>query len=314
MRDFARALPVYVLLATAVGFVDWRTRTHNDVALTSYVPAVVHGTEPPPAKYRVLAPFAVAGVARILPVDPQISWVIGRWGLLFVTWIALHVLITTWFEAGVAVAGNTLLAALLPLTFTNTWPPPDQFFELALSAAACAAIARRRRWALAVILVLAALNRETSAFLVLLFGLSAHWCKRHVLWTGALAGLWALVYVGLRLVLGFVPYSAWNLRQNLVFMGLSRHGLLRSGFDPYTRIYAWLFVLLLLGMAVPIVRTWGRQPRMVRAAVGVVTPVFVVVAMLWSSVIETRIFTLLLPMLVPGLMFAWFSPTDQSVV
>src|SRR4029077_6116213 len=57
-------LPVYVALATALGFVDFRVRTHHERDL-AYTASVVAGTEEPPGRYRILAPYAFDGLTRL---------------------------------------------------------------------------------------------------------------------------------------------------------------------------------------------------------------------------------------------------------
>jgi hypothetical protein len=300
MQGFLRALPVYVLLATSLGYVDFHMRKLPEYGYATYVPNVIHGTEYPPGKYRVLAPYMFAAMARLLPIDRQESWVVFRWLCLLLAWVACHVLFTTWFDVGGAIAGTALIAALMPLTFTNSAPHPDHLVELALAAAAVAAIARRSDWAFGAILVLAAFNRETSAFLVLLYAFATPYSRAHLLRVVLFASVWAVVYVGLRLMRGFTPYDPWQVKQNIAYLGL----ILPKPYDPYFRRYAWFIVVLVAGLASVTLMRWRAQPRLVRAALVVVTPAFLATALCFSSIIETRIFTPLLPMLVPGIIFS----------
>ena len=53
----------------------------------------------------------------------------------------------------------------MPLTYTNSWPHPDHIPELALFTLACLAVARGHDGWFAAALIVASLNRETSAFL-----------------------------------------------------------------------------------------------------------------------------------------------------
>jgi hypothetical protein len=76
--------------------------------------------------------------------------------------------------------------------------------------------------------------------------------------------------------------------------------------DLYYRLFGWFFVALVLPLVVLIARSWDSQPRFMRVAAGVVTPLFLIVSVLFSSIIETRIFTPLLPLLVPGALVALF--------
>jgi hypothetical protein len=293
-------LPLYFALATALGFVDFRIRTHHERDL-AYTASVVAGTEEPPGRYRILAPYAFDGLIRLTRLAPDDSWFLFRWLCLLASFLAGHLYFRTWFETGAASAGNLLIAALLPLTFTNAWAHPDHLMELFLFTLACACLARDWNWGFAATLALNALNRETSAFLVLLFFLAKPIDRRRVIWSAGLAALWLAISLALRWRLGFASYDPWQAKQNLAFLAL-----LPAAYDPYYRAFAWFVVLLIGPLLWLIARTWAIQTRLNKVAAAVVTPVFVVTAFLFSSIIETRIFTPLLPLLIPAALTALF--------
>jgi hypothetical protein len=293
-------LPVYVALATALGFVDFRVRTHHERDL-AYTASVVAGTEEPPGRYRILAPYAFDGLTRLTRLAPGDAWFLFRWLCLFATLLAGHLYFRTWFEIGPAFAGNLLMAALLPLTFTNAWAHPDHLMELFLFTMACACLARGWNWGFAAALVLNALNRETSAFLVLLYSLARPIDRRHAGWSAGLAALWLMISMALRWRLGFASYNPWQARQNLEFLAL-----LPAAYDPYYRVFAWFVALLIAPLLWLIARTWPIQTRLSKVAAAIVTPAFLLVAFLFSSIIETRIFTPLLPLLIPAALTALF--------
>jgi hypothetical protein len=301
MRQWAAALPIYFLIATAIGFADFRMRAHPARGYEAYPQAVVANTEEPPGKYRVLAPFVFEGVVAATGADRQVLWVAFRWVSLLAGLLATHVLLTTWFSSAHAITGSMFSVLALLLTFTNSWPHPDHLVEWALSAGAVAAIARGRHAVFGGLLVLAALNRETSAFLVLLYVVASPWP-----WTGAhlrraavWSVVWGLLYAGLRYWRGVAWYDPWQVTRNLEFLGL-----LPDTYDPYFRAYAWFGVVLLAPVAWLGWRSWSRQPLLARAAALVVIPAFVVTAFCFSSIVETRIFTPLIPMLAVLVMFA----------
>jgi len=295
-------LPLYVALATALGFVDFRVRTHHERDL-EYTASVVAGTEEPPGRYRILAPYAFDGLTRLTRLAPVDCWFLFRWLCLFGSLLAGHLYFRTWFETGPAVTGNLLMAALLPLTFTNAWAHPDHLMELFLFTLACAALARGWDWGFAAALALSALNRETSAFLVLLFFLARPVDRRHVVWSAGLAALWLAITLSLRWRLGLASYNPWQAKQNLEFLAL-----LPAAFDPYYRVFAWFVALLIAPLLWLIARSWPIQTRLSKVAAAVVTPAFLLVAFLFSSIIETRIFTPLLPLLIPAALTALFPP------
>lgn len=293
------ALPIYLMAATAIGFADYRVRSQPVRGYEAYPQGVVANTEDPPGKYRVLAPFVFEGLVAVAPAERVVVWVAFRWISAFSALVATHLLLATWFPLTQALAGTLLSGVLLLLTFTNGWPHPDHLVEWALSAAALAAAVRGRDAWFAALLVLAALNRETSAFLWLFYAVSRPWTRAHLARTLGLGLTWATVYAGLRFWRGVAWYDPWQVTRNVEFLGL-----LPANYDPYYRAYAW-FGLILIGPAVWLGwKSWARQPRATRSALVVVIPTFLVTAFCFSSIIETRIFTPLIPMLAAIIMFA----------
>ncbi len=300
------ALPIYLMAATAIGFIDLRTRAFPERGFDEYPRAVVANTEDPPGKYRVLAPFAFEGAVSVTGLDREIVWVGFRWLCAFAALMATHLLMATWWPVTRAITGSLLSGTMLLLTFTNSWPHPDHLVEWALSAAAVAAIARGRDGAFAVLLCLAALNRETSAFLWLLYAAARPWSRAHIARTFGFGLGWVAIYAGLRLWRGVAWYDPWQATRNLEFLGL-----LPDNYDPYYRAYAW-FGVLFIGPAVwSAWRSWARQPRLTRSAMLVVVPAFVVTAFLFSSIIETRIFTPMIPLLAATVMFGLAGADSQ---
>lgn len=301
MGQWGAAIALYLLVATAIGFADFRMRAHPARGYEAYPQAVVANTEEPPGKYRVLAPFAFEGAVAATGADRQVLWVAFRWVTLFAGLLATHALLTTWFSSSQAITGSLFSAIALLLTFTNSWPHPDHLVEWALSAGAVAAIARQRHAVFGGLLVLAALNRETSAFLVLLYAVAVPWPwpAPHLRRTAAFGATWGLLYMGLRYWRGVAWYDPWQVARNLEFLRL-----LPDTYDPYFRAYAWFGVVLIAPVAWLAWKSWGRQPLLARAAVVVVIPAFVLTAFCFSSIVETRIFTPLIPMLAVLVMFA----------
>lgn len=302
---FIVLLPLYIAVATAMGFADYHSRPYPDLAFTEKIPEILAGKAEPPARYRVLAPWLADRIARATPFLPVTNWLIFRWLCLFVSLLAGHVYFRSWFGEGQAVAGNLLVMALLPLTFTNSWPNPDQFTELALFTFACACIARNWWPAFAIALVANAFNRETSAFLVLLYFLAAPFGREHLVRSLTAGVLWLGVTVGLRSRLGFVAYDPWQLRQNLGWLVP-----LPAGFPGYKRIYGWFFIVLLAPCLQLAWRSLGKVPRFIRVAAGIVAPLYLLTGVLFSSTIESRIFTAMLPLLAPAILATLFGAPE----
>lgn len=297
----AVALVLYVAVATSIGHVDYHIRAHPERGFAEYSPGVRAGTEPAPGKYRVLAPYVYDALTRATGVNARDSWIVFRWLALLASLLAAHWYFSTWFDSSASVTGSLLVAGLLPLTFTNSWAHPDHLVELCLFTLGCACVARGRAWWLAVIVGVAALNRETSAFLLPLFLFAAPVDRRRIAHATIVALVWLGVTIGLRLWLGFETYDPWQLGRNLEFMRL-----LPPAWDLYYRAFGWFVVVLALPLVWATVSSWPSLPRYVRVATTLVAPAFVVTGVLFSSVIETRIFTPLLPLLAPAALFALF--------
>jgi hypothetical protein len=293
-------LLLYVTLAVATGFADLRMRTHTDLVVKSYIPAVVAGTEDAPGKYRVFAPFLIDGLSRATGASLETTWYVTRLIWIFLAYCVFHVYLRTWFSPAAAVAGVSIVAATLPLTFTNSWPHPDSLPELALFTLGALAITRRSDLLFGVVLALSALNRETSVFLVLLYLVSEPLNRARLLRATLFGAEWFAIYAGLRAIRGLQHYDYWQAARNW-----SELGLLASNYDPYYRVYAY-FVLVLFGpMIYMALRSRNAPPFMRRALL--VVPCFIAVAFVFSSIIETRIFTPLYPLVLPAALFFLFS-------
>jgi hypothetical protein len=292
------AIILYAAAAIATGFVDLRVRAYPDYAFKTYVPAVLDGSYGAPAIYRVLMPYTLDWLTRATGLPAAAVWHLSRLLLCAAAYLVFHWYLRTWFSPLEATTGTFVLAALFPLTFTNSWAHPDHFAELLLFTAGCAAIARGRDWLFAAVLILATLNRETSVFLVLLYAIARPLSTRHIGKTAAIGSLWLVLFAGLRVLRGFENYEYWQLSKNIEFLKL-----LPPPRDPYYRAYAW-FGVVLAGplLAVALLRK-AMPPLFIRRALWVV-PMFGVVAFTISSIIESRIFTPLFALIIPAALFS----------
>ena len=288
------AFVLYMALAVATGFVDLRVRAYPDHGYTKYIPGVIDNTYGAPGTYRVLVPYVFDWLVRTIRIEPSTLWHLSRLVLLFASYVAFHWYLRTWLPTGAAVMGTAIVAALLPLTFTNSWAHPDHFAELLLFTLAAAAIAREQDALFGVLLAIAALNRETSVFLVLLYLLVRPLTAAHRWRTVSFGLLWAVVFVGLRVWRGFEQYEYWQLGRNFEFLRL-----LPPPRDPYYRAYAWFGIVAFAPLLWIASRARPRQPLFVQRALWVV-PAFALVAFTISSIIESRIFTPLFPLVVPA--------------
>jgi hypothetical protein len=294
MRAAGWLLPLYLAIAGASAFADFRMRAYPERPALEFIPAVVAGTADAPERYRVLVPFIVNALAGGERESLHSVWLAARLVSFVAACVALHWYLATWYDAARALAGTTMTMALLPLTFTNSWAHPDHIVELALFAFAAAALARGHFGAFVAGVGIAALNRETAVFLVLLCAAVSWPAKGWALRVAGAGAVWAVIYVGLRLWRGWVHYDYWQFWRNVEFLKL-----LPESYDPYYRMYAWFFVVAFTPLLVLALRAGDEAPLFARRAL-LVVPVYVVVAMSVSSIIEARIFTPLFTLIVPA--------------
>lgn len=306
------AFALYVSLAVALGFTDHRVRRFAEYVVTTYVPEVVQGTADAPSRYRVLAPFLIDAATRTSGASPLIAFLIIRLLCIYAGLVTTHVYLRRWYAPAAALLGTTLMAALLPLTFTNSWAHPDSMVEIVLFTAGCAAVVTKRDGWFFAILMLAALNRETSAFLLLLWAWQRLSSERTTAMLGRIIGVssaWIAVFVALRVIRGFATYEYWMLPTNLASLVP-----LPANFDPYVRMsgYMWLILTIpLMAFAVIGVRQTGWSSYFGRAVC--VAGSLIVVGFMISSVIESRIFTPLFPLLLPAAMAGLGVPIGDAI-
>ena len=296
-----RTAILYFCIAVSLAFVDHRVRReqYREHVMSAYIPSVLQGTSGAPAKYRVLMPYALTSITRTTDSDGYTIFLTSELLFILLSLVITHVYLSCWFPPAAAVGGTLALAAFLPLTFTNSWAHPDTFPDLFLFTAGCLAVATRRDLLLAAILFVGLFNRETMGFVALLWALERwpEWrSKRTILSAVLIFGISAGVYVGLRAALGFEHYEMWMVPRNL-----SYQTVLPAGFDPYTRVFGFFWILLI---AIPTWFAWegtrtAGAPRFFRSAL-IVGVCLSIIAWLFAAVVETRVFTPVLPLLLPG--------------
>lgn len=301
-----RALIVLLLLSVASGFADLRMRSYPTRSFSEFIPRVVAGTADAPERYRVLVPFAVDGFRRVTGLEPAGAWHLTRLALFFLGYLVFFIYLRTWFSPTVAMFGTALVAGTWPLTLTNSWAHPDHVAELVLFTAGCLAIAQQRTGWLIATFVVATLNRETAVFLIPTYIVAERISASRFAVACLLGGLWVAIYAGLRFWRGFVPYDYLQVVRNLDFLKL-----LPENYDPYYRAYAYFGLLLFGGLLAIAIHDAGPKPPFIARVLWVV-PLFGAVAFTISSIIETRIFTPLYPLIMPAVMSALAS-ADTSM-
>ena len=299
---------MYVSLAIATGFTDLRMRPHTDKVVTDYIPGVVANTEFAPGAYRILAPLIVHETAAVTGLSLQAAWYISRLLFILAAFWCVHLYLRTWFAPEQALAGVALTAATLPLTFTNSWPHPDSMPELALFTLGAMAVARRADALFAITLALAGSTGKRRRFSCCSTWSPSPSAVRTCGARGSSRGSGSSSMRACASSAASVITSTWQAGRNLADLGL-----LPANYDPYYRLYAYFAVFLfgpLLYLAIR-ARANDATPFFARRAL-LVVPCFVAVAFAFSSIIESRIFTPLYPLILPAAMFALFTPQRSA--
>jgi hypothetical protein len=298
LREARLWMPLCLTLALASGFIDLRARQYPEHPVKVYMPPVVAGTAEAPGRYRILVPYLNEGVTQAFLADRQYVWLGTRLATFFLAYAIVFHYLRIWFPVAGAIAGMALVAGAMPLTFTNSWAHPDHIAELALFTLGCLTIARGRDLAFAATLILATFNRETAVFLVLLHAVAAPFTWARGARTIAFGAIWLAIFVGLRWWFGVEHYDYWQIRRNLEFLKL-----LPAPYDPYYRAYAWFVVFLFGPLLFVALGGLKGQPLFIRRALWVV-PAILFVGFTISSIIETRIFTPMFPLILPAVIGA----------
>jgi hypothetical protein len=227
---------------------------------------------------------------------PSAVWHTSRVLWFLAAYVALFAYFKHWLAPLAAFGAVCGVAATLPLTYTNSWAHPDAIPELALFTLGCLAIVRSWNLGLAAVLAVAALNRETAAFLVPAYLLVPPRGLERLAKGVGFGLLFAAIFTTLRVWRGFEHYDYWQLGRNVTFLGL-----LPASYDIYKRAYAWFIVVLATPAAVMVVARWRHVPPDARGLAIASLP-FLATALTLSSIIETRIFIPLYPLIMPALM------------
>src|SRR5262249_43512824 len=147
----------------------------------------------------------------------------------------------------------------------------------------------------------------TAVFLVLLWGayrLPDGW-KRELPRFVGYGLVWAAIYVGLRWYRGYKTYDLWMLGENIASLAIAG-----AGYDPFRRVFGWIWVILL---AVPTVLAVRASPLPGTPSV-IPRPLPVLALLLLtcptiSKGIEARIFMPAIALLLPGSLRAFAGPS-----
>ena len=258
---------------------------------------IIDGEAFSPYQYRVLVPFAAEGFIRILSnlVSAKSAFLIAygaydlfAFGLLL---FGLRSWLTRWFDEKLTFLALAYVGATLPIALQNHYYQPWSFIEAGLFCLGLSAIVARQYVALAAIVVIASLNRETALFLPLAL-LAFNWrsgrpdeARRGMLVGVALLAVTLALFFGLRMMLGDAPREKTlaqilqhNLQPSSLAMTLVYTGLFLGPF--------WLFAL----------RGRPAAPAPVRR-LSIVVPLYAAAILVWGVWYEVRLWMPLYPIL-----------------
>ncbi|HRY29993.1 MAG TPA: hypothetical protein P5079_08170, partial [Elusimicrobiota bacterium] len=242
---------------------------------------VMANTAAAPLQYRVVTFYAAEGVQRLadaLGVDDFFhgSYLLLRGLATFFSAVLLHRFLAVYFPLPVALLGTVLAFAWLPLTYINYYMQETDPLNMIFFLLGYELIRRRKDAALAGLLPLAMLNRETPVLLPLVWLLYR--------WDELPAGRLLLKFFGL-CAAAFGPY--FGLR----FL-FGHHGAYAEFNDlalNLKSVNSYLYFFLLFGaLAVPAIRGFSGKPKFLRRS-ALFLPFFLVFHFVIPIFQETRL-------------------------
>ena len=305
LRTIAVYLGLALLLTQFHGeVVNWGTRQHK--RLHRHVRILEHRGDAPWG-YRLLVPYtaealrsAQAGAlpdtlpppkkSKKLSVPLERAYLTLRFTFFFGLFVGFHAWLRRWVDDASAFGGTTLLAALHGPAFANYWFQPASALDFALWTAAGVAVQRSADKWVPLLLLVGALNRETSVFIVLIYA-ALRW---GTLPTGALAArvvglgvIWALPQAAIRTWVGPL---AWAGNGSTPMEYLTAN-LTHPDWLSYAAFF-WGVLWIVPALA------WKRTPPGLRRVLLVLLP-YVVLQFLFGRIREVRLFLPLALALIP---------------
>jgi hypothetical protein len=256
-----------------------------------------------PYRYRVLIPFCAEVPIKAFALFMRhfkaflLTYALYDLGAIFALLLLIYLFLTQWFPREHALIGALFVAATMPLALRFHHFQPWSFLEAALFSLALLLIYQKRHWLLWIVVLVAALNRETAVYIPLVFlfisidlmGIFKKQARidRGVLFLFALYfASWLLIFAGLRYVMGAAPHAftiktlwAQNIKPISLFRTVVSNGLFLGFF--------WLFAAL----------GFRHAPRFIQNAAFIV-PIHFVLVVIYGVWYETRLLMSLYPILI----------------
>ena len=267
-------------------------------AFYNYQNGVVDGSIGSPYAYRVLIPFSLQWSSRLLPFLELMNLdLLLKCVLLIVLqysfWFYLREFMAPWPALAGVLVMNLMVGYALTFVQGPSVLESTDLFNLLVTVLALWGI-YRRKWSLLVpLLFVAVFNRETPLLLWPIILCWQGWGRRGWLWPCCTALAVMIPYLGLRLFLE-VDAVDW------VLLDAAKHNIPFLAPDSLGHVMgANLKLLILLGpLGVIGFARFREQPKFLRAATTIILPFFAV-HYLVGSVMETRLWMPLFPVLIP---------------
>jgi hypothetical protein len=201
---------------------------------------------------RVFYPALMTALDKIPGISPEQAFSLLRIGFVFLFYLIFHFYIREWGDEKNAFLGTLFVGATIPLTFNNWFELPTEFPEMIFFTLGIWSIYKGKFWALVLITFFATLNRETAAFLPLLYLFVVFDLKSFkknpakaakTFFAVFIVGLaWLIPYVSLRFLSGLG--TEWN-HQDSILHNTTGLAAFFQNFNPFNY---FLFYLYLFGI------------------------------------------------------------------
>ena len=274
-------------------------------ARRSYHAGILEQNIPAPDRYRFFLPMMIEG-----PVEVLNRWM-SRTDAVDRTYAVFYVLalpaflaslfayVRVWFPPEQALVGVLFVAATLPIAMRPNEYGPYSFLEPTFISLSLLCTLRDRRLWLALLVAVAALNRETGVFLVLLYAVARPLNTHRSVTTFAYAAIWLTVFLALRLYAG--DDGRYWTADKVFRSNLSQ---------PWPAVFN---VAALFGVFWWFAAAGFRHAPPFVQRVAMVIPVYIAVIGVWGIWSEVRLLLPLLPLLLPLALSFLFEPASGAL-
>jgi hypothetical protein len=308
-----RPLLIWGICLTAAGVTayDWSFRIDDSMRQErlDHHAGIVQRTEPDSTRYRILVPYALNLPIRALTPTMGYEKAFGRVYALYY-WLAfagvlftLHRYLTAYFTTEQALVGVLAVATTMPMALRFYAFAPYSFVEPIFFTLALMWIRQHRHVALAALVLIASLTRETSIFIVFFYVATMPLDRRHVQIAAGYLAIWAAVFLSVRWYAGQTG-TYWDLATIWLANTHTVEQILiaATSWALFLGVF-WLFAALGI----------SRAPAFVRRT-ALVVPVYLVTILIWGIWIEAgRLWMSMYPVLVPLALSYLFTARDPEL-